>query len=270
MKIIKKIIGIVVVITIIAMTLLNSKYTYTMDSYNMGNKIVEKVEKIEIGEDKVKETVVSAEIIKNSPYYNSYSYDKKKIGSLKKGETVEVIRDRSYKWYLVKPKDGKCGWVSKNALSIPEDPETNKDRMTKDEIETFVNSKGLKSDTSYLVWVDIDRQLTHIFLGQEGNWRLHKTMSSSTGKNISPTTKGTFKIQDRGKWFYTKRLKSGAKYWVRFNGSYLFHSLPMDKHRNITDNTLGKRASSGCVRLSMEDSKWFYDYVKKGSTVFVN
>lgn len=270
MKIIKKIIGIIVTTMIGAMILLNSNYTYTMDTYTMSNKIVEKVKEIETTEDKVKETFVFARIIKNSPYYNNYSYNRKKVGSLKKYEIVEVIRDRSYEWYLVKSEDGKCGWVSKNALYIPEDPETNNHKMTQDEIENFANSRGLKSDTSYLIWVDIDRQLTHIFLGQEGNWQLHKTMPCSTGKNISPTIKGTFKIQDRGKWFYTERLKSGAKYWVRFNGPYLFHSFPMDKQRNIIDNTLGERASSGCIRLSMEDSKWFYDYVKKGSTVFVN
>ena len=245
--------------------LLSSKYTYTME-----NKMVMKSGEIEMSENKVQESLVFAKITKNCNYYNNYSYNKRKLGNFKKGEIVEILRDRSYKWYLVKSTEGKSGWVLKDALLIPKDPETNKDEMTREEIEGFVNSIGLKSDTPYLIWVDIDRQLTHVFLGKEGNWKLHKTMISSTGKNISPSVRGTFKIQDRGKWFYAERFKSGGKHWVRYDGSYLFHSLPMDKGGNIIDNTLGKRASSGCIRLSMEDSKWFYDYVKKGSTVFVN
>ena len=279
--------GIFIVTTIVgAMILLKANYTY-----NMGNQIVEKkgeidnqiVKEVKEKEDskivkeekekvgkRVKETFVFAKVTKCTPYYDNYSCNRKEVGNLKKDEIVEVIRDMSYEWYLVKSKNGKCGWVSKNVLSIPKDPETNNDKMTQEEIENYVNSKGLKSDTSYLVWVNIDRQLTHVFLGEEGNWRLHKTMLSATGKNISPTIKGIFKIQDRGEWFYTERLNSGAKYWVRFNGPYLFHSLPMDRQKNIIDNTLGKRVSSGCIRLSLEDSKWFYDHIKEGSTVFVN
>ena len=54
--------------------------------------------------------------------------------------------------------------------------------MTKEETEFFVNYIGLSSDTSYLVWVDIDRQLTHVFLGTKGKWNLHKTMVCATGK----------------------------------------------------------------------------------------
>lgn len=230
----------------------------------------EEIQAIESAVDKVKESFVFGEILKNSPYYNNYSSTKKKIGIFKKGQIVEIIRDRSYQWYLVKSEDGKRGWVSKNSLLIPKNPETNEEQMTKDEIEEFVNRKGFESDTAYLVWVDIDRQLTHVFLGKKGNWRLFRTMLSSTGENISPTIKGIFKIQDRGKWFYTERLKSGGKYWVRFDGAYLFHSVAMDRKGNIVDDTLGKRASAGCIRLSLEDSQWFYKYVRRNSTVFIN
>lgn len=227
-------------------------------------------DKLKLTRGKVKETIVFAEIIMDSPYYTDYTNNKKRIGSFKKGEKVEIIKDRSYKWYFVKSEEGKKGWVSKNCLSIPDDPETNKIHMSKEEIEKHVNEKGLESDTAYLIWVDIDRQLTHVFLGEKGNWKLHRSILSSTGKNISPTIRGLFKIQERGEWFYSERLKSGAKYWVKFEGPYLFHSLPMDRKGNITDTTLGKRASAGCIRFSLEDSKWFYKYVKRNSTVFIN
>lgn len=215
----------------------------------------------------VKESTVYGEIIEDTNYYQHRGSGL--IGTFLKGETVEILRDYSEIWYQVKSGD-KVGWVRETALSIPEEPKTNEHRMTKEEIEFFVNHIGLSSDTHYLVWVDIDRQLTHVFLGTKGKWGLIRTMVCATGKNNSPTIRGTYKIQDRGTWFYSHRLGSGAKYWVRFSGDYLFHSIAMDINQNIVDDTLGKRASAGCVRLSLEDSKWFYDYVSQGTTVFIN
>ncbi|HHV39302.1 MAG TPA: L,D-transpeptidase family protein [Tepidimicrobium sp.] len=220
--------------------------------------------------DKVKETFIFAKITKDSLCYDDYSENREQVGSFNKGEEVEVIRDRGYQWYLVKSRDGREGWVSEDSLAIPEDPKTNRERMSRREIEEFINKSGLLSETSQLIWVDIDRQLTHVLLKEGGVWRHHRTMISATGTNRSPTIKGTFKIEDRGEEFYSERLNSGARNWVRFDGAYLFHSLPMDKHGNIIDYTLGKRASDGCVRLSMEDSKWFYDNIEEGSTVYTN
>ncbi len=72
---------------------------------------------------------------------------------------------------------------------------------------------------------------------------LQKAMSCSTGKNESPTITGQFKLKERGLWFFSERLGSGGKYWVRFDGPYLFHSLPMDKDGVILDETLGERSS---------------------------
>ena len=58
-------------------------------------------------------------------------------------------------------------------------------------------------------------------------------------------------------------------YWSRFNGSYLFHSVAMDKDKNITDNILGKRRSSGCVRMSVDDAKWFFENIEAGTKVWI-
>ena len=117
--------------------------------------------------------------------------------------------------------------------------------------------------------MDIDRQLTHVFL-------VLKEMESSqnyglcNGKKHLSTVRGIYKIQDRGTWFYSPRLGGGAKNWVRFSGDYLFHSISMNSNQNIKDDTLGKRVSAGCIRLSIEDSEWFYNYVSYGTTVYVN
>ena len=218
----------------------------------------------------IKDTVVFASVTEDTPAYDDYASGRKRIGEFKNGEVVEVVRDRAFEWYFVKSRDGNEGWISVDSLWIPSDPETNTEQLPREALEAFVNMRGFTSKTDHLVWVDIDRQLTHVFIGKRGHWTLKHTMPCSTGKNVSPTLRGFHEIAERGEWFFTERLARGGQNWVQFAGPYMFHSLPMDKDRNIMDYTLLERRSSGCIRLSMEDSVWFYSFIKRRSTVFVN
>lgn len=220
--------------------------------------------------DKIKDSPVYALITKDTPGYNDWVAGRREIGRFNDGEVVEIIRDRAFEWYLVLADDGREGWISVDAISIPQDPETNTEWLSDSILEKYVNMRALKSKTDHLVWVDIDRQLTHVFLKQAGDWKLKRTMPCSTGKNVSPTLRGMHEVSERGDWFFTERLNRGGQNWVQFSGPYLFHSLPMDRNGNITDYKLLERRSSGCIRLTMEDSKWFYSFIKRGSTVFVN
>jgi lipoprotein-anchoring transpeptidase ErfK/SrfK len=218
----------------------------------------------------IRDAIVYGNVTQDTPAYNDYANGRKKIGEFMAGEVVEIIRDRAFEWYLVKNSEGQEGWIPVTSLWIPDDPETNREQLPKEALEAFVNQRGLTSKTDHLVWVDIDRQLTHVFTGTQGQWTLKHTMPCSTGKNVSPTLRGIHEIAERGEWFFTERLARGGQYWVQFAGPYMFHSLPMDKDRNIMDYTLLERRSSGCIRLSMEDSLWFYSFIKRRSTVFVN
>ncbi len=186
-----------------------------------------------------------------------------------KRESVLILRDFSLKWYLVKRGDDEL-WIRAEDISIPEDEPTAKDPLTDREIECFVNTRGFESDTDKFVWVDIHRQQVYILKGRQGSFRLEMRIECATGKNQSPTTRGLFTVSDRGEWFYSTRLKSGAKFWVRFNGSYLFHSVAMDKEGNVTDSVLGERRSSGCVRMSVDDAEYMYKSVKEKTAVWVN
>ena len=216
----------------------------------------------------VKASPVIATISWDSPLYKDMSTKSNKLALVEKASKVEIIRDVEYKWYYIKTKAGQYGWISANNLIIPKDPITNTKRLTKEELEGYVNVKKFKSNTKYFMWVDLDRQTVNIFQGAEGKYKLLKSMTCATGRNISPTTRGTFTIQNRGEWFF--KGKSGAKNWVGFNGQYLFHSIVMDANKNVKDYTLGKRASAGCIRLSINDSKWLYDNITYGTTVWIN
>lgn len=218
----------------------------------------------------VKSSAVFAEVIMDSPLYSEKEEKGRMIGEIHSGAMVEILQDYSTNWYFVKQNlTADVGWVKAECLKIPPDTKANKELMTEPQLEEYVNKMEFASDTRHLIFTDIDRQQTHVFKGSKGRWKLEKSFLCATGKNESPTTRGTFRTSDRGIWFYTERLGSGAKYWVRFNGAYLFHSVAMDKDKNIIDCVLGEKRSSGCVRLTVDDAKWIYENIPADTTVVI-
>ena len=138
--------------------------------------------------------------------------------------------------------------------------------ITKDNI----NSLSLESQTNYLVTVDLKSQNTYIYEGSKNKWNLLKTFKCSTGIKNQETPEGIFSIKEKGEWFFSKKYNQGGKYWVQFLGNYLFHSTPFDKDKKtIVDYTLGTPASHGCIRLSVDDSKWLYDNIPKNTKVII-
>ena len=94
----------------------------------------------------------------------------------------------------------------------------------------------------------------------------------SSGKIGEETPTGTYVVSDRGKSFYNPQIQEGAYYWTRFNGAYLFHSVPFDEDYRMEPEEaekLGTPASHGCVRLPVEDAKWIYDNIPKGTKVVI-
>lgn len=215
----------------------------------------------------VQPSPVVAEVSRDTAVFSDSSL-RKSVGRLCKGATVTVLRDRRCLAYEV--RYGACsGWVPAGTLSIPEDPLTNPHRMTTEEIEAHVDFVGLSSDTAFLLWVDIDRQLLHVLSSRNGHWRLDRTMLCSTGRNVSPTIRGKFTIGGRGEWFFSETYKSGARNWVRFNGPYMIHSVTMDRYGRIKDPALGERKTSGCIRVSVDDSRWIYKSIPDGTLIHI-
>lgn len=134
-----------------------------------------------------------------------------------------------------------------------------------------VNTLSINSLTKYFVYLNLSEQKTYVYEGFSNNWNLIKTFESSTGLEGKETPKGIFDVTDRGEWFYSEEFKQGGKYWVQFMGDYLFHSVPYDKTQSIVlDETLGKPASHGCVRLKVEDAKWLYDNIEDNTKIIIN
>lgn len=134
-----------------------------------------------------------------------------------------------------------------------------------------MNSLGISSPTKYLIYVNLKEQKTYVFNGVMNKWKLEKIMPCSSGIQGYETPSGVFDITDRGDWFFSDKYNDGAKYWVQFKGNYLFHSLPFkEDKKTITDYTLGKVASHGCIRLSLDDAKWLYDNISDKTKVIIN
>ncbi|AAK80578.1 lipoprotein-anchoring transpeptidase ErfK/SrfK [Clostridium acetobutylicum] len=115
--------------------------------------------------------------------------------------------------------------------------------------------------------VDLEKQRVNIY---DAKSRLVNSFVCSSGMNGYDTPKGEYTIKERGYSFYSQKYNEGAYYWVQFMGNYLFHSVPFDKNKNIEPNEvnkLGNKASHGCIRLPIDNAKWIYDNIPRGTLV---
>lgn len=133
-----------------------------------------------------------------------------------------------------------------------------------------INTLDISSETNHLVFVNIQDQKTYVYKGSKNNWKLEKTLISSTGIEGKETPVGVFKVENRAPWFFSPKYGQGGKYYVQFMGNYLFHSIPFDSDKTtVSDPTLGEPASHGCIRLAVNDAKWLYDNVQNGSKIII-
>lgn len=87
-----------------------------------------------------------------------------------------------------------------------------------------INTLDISSETNHLVFVNIQDQKTYVYKGSKNNWKLEKTLISSTGIEGKETPVGVFKVQNRAPWFFSPKYGQGGKYYVQFMGNYLFHT----------------------------------------------
>ena len=132
-------------------------------------------------------------------------------------------------------------------------------------------AQGFGSDTAFLILVDRSLCMVFIYEGSQYNWTLIKFCSCCVGKPSTPTITGQYKIKGKGTYFDTH---DGGRCWYFsiIQGNYYFHSVIYDKSPapvNIKDGTMGQQVSHGCIRLSVDDAWWIYNYMPKGTTVYI-
>ena len=127
----------------------------------------------------------------------------------------------------------------------------------------------------YKLIVDVSEQRVYVYEYSNGAYtKLKARFVCSTGTKANPTPLGTYRSTERiDEWHYFVDYNCWAQYAYRIVGRYYFHSvLFKEKGGSPTSSSvrnLGRRASHGCVRLSVADAKWISDNCPKGTTVVV-
>lgn len=134
--------------------------------------------------------------------------------------------------------------------------------------EAWLMAQGMSSRTNYLILINNAACRVLIFQGSKGNWRPLYDWACSPGKPWTPTVKGYYTIGARGTHFGEEKGFT-CYYWTQFYGDYLFHSILYYPYSmRVQEGELGKQLSHGCVRLSIENAKWIYDNIPRGTQVY--
>lgn len=168
--------------------------------------------------------------------------------------------------------------ITTEANTIPPETEIVTEPPTTIPPTTEITTKPattIPTKSNYLVKVNVAHNCVTIYEKDstgEYNIPVHAFICS-TGRAGKETPLGTFTTSAKWDWAV---MGDGTytQYVYRFNGPYLFHSVPYftksyDNLEYEEFNKLGEPASSGCVRLCARDAKWIYDNVGVGSTVII-
>ena len=127
----------------------------------------------------------------------------------------------------------------------------------------------------YKLYVDVSDQRVYVYKWNGESYEENvKTFVCSTGTKATPTILGTYSCDGKaGEWYYFQKYNCWARYAFRIQGGYLFHSVTFSSQNSRPSSgavaNLGRRASHGCVRLSVEDAKWIYENCPNGITVVI-
>ena len=133
-------------------------------------------------------------------------------------------------------------------------------------------------DLPYWIGVDTVNQYVTIYSVEDDS--IYKQMICSTGLGTS-TPHGTFYLPEtkrsteRTEWYYFDKYECWAKYATRIDGPILFHSVTYNSKRDDAVswgavNNLGRKASHGCIRLTVEDAQWLAENCLAGTEVIIH
>lgn len=131
-----------------------------------------------------------------------------------------------------------------------------------------VSSVDAEAAQKYKIRVNKQMNTVTVYQKKGKTYKPYKAFICSTGKS---TPIGTFRIPVRYRWRALVASTYG-QYATRIVGPYLFHSVVYEKPDPSKlflkeFNKLGKTASHGCIRLTVEDAKWIFDNCPNGTVV---
>ena len=166
----------------------------------------------------------------------------------------------------VKTQWGGIYWVSMSDIYITTGNYVIADNLTPEQKEHFVNYKGYSSKTDYLVWVNLERQILTVFMGSQHNWKYLNCFPVATGKNNTPTPTVEHEIVYVTRWVTPEYTCYPV---LALYDGYAIHNQPVSPRGYVTDSTIGRPASAGCVRMLQKDINWVHSYVPVGTNVVI-
>lgn len=196
-------------------------------------------------------------------YYRTYVQQYGWLGWAKNGQTAGTSKI-SYRMEAMQIK-----LVSKDAAAPGANSRyyTESRKVSGPDAAMYAKANQYTSSTPYIILVDGRTHRVGIYQGSRGFWNCVKYWSCGDGKPSTPTVRGVFTVGNKGYYF-----DSGAYrcfWWTQFYADYLFHSVLCWPNGAIADGRVGAGLSHGCVRLEVQNAKWIYDNIPRGTTVVV-
>ena len=212
-----------------------------------------------------------------------------KAKTLSSGQVIYADRFQTGRYIFNEGKN--VFWVSRTRIGGKSAEYTTKWNYTDKEMQYYVNDRGVKSKTKYLIMVNSYTQHLYIFKGTKSgtkykNWEIftnekkrsskkygkEKTLAKGavmdwevgTGTASDPTPTGEKGLKETKPWL---KSRHSIPWWTSFNGTASLHG---DKYaRNDEAKDMGKPVSSGCIRNPHERAHWIFDLCKKGTQLVI-
>lgn len=204
--------------------------------------------------------------------FPAYIYEgilKEEAAGIAAGTRVRLYEAESGKHYVVGGRLGggrvRVPWdaiepVSKGVPYLP---------PVKEEEIALYAGQHLSSKTGFLLWVDLSRTRLYLLEYADEGWQVLRTLPCAVGDYAHPTPSGRFEICYKSASIGKEDLYL-CRYALCFYGGYMFHSVLFDwAGSEVIDGRMGMRISHGCIRLCHEDSRFLYENIPIGTTVFI-
>lgn len=245
--------------------------TYSMTADPTGKKYTVTAKNADVGSFKAKVYGYTNWGTKVLLTTQTYKLSKKNMG--KNGWYYETYNGKKYKFYYV--NNEKQTDLTK-VLGIKESNSTNTNNfyIELNRAACVVTVYMYNDETKQY---DIPVKVCTVSVGRDV-----RTTAGVGGLNVntSYTPIGTYSICTNGQSVkYTLKTMNEpdgsicyARWTTHIVGNVYFHAIAVGAQSHYalsssTYNRLGTPASAGCIRMTVADAKWIYDYASKGSTV---
>ena len=206
-------------------------------------------------------------MVTNWSYVNGNWYYFSSDGLMRTG--WQWIGNKWYYFYYENDSHGGVYGAMARATSIDGwQLQTDGSMLTDKQAEMSQMAQAYNSNTNYLILVDRAACKVAVYAGRFGAWNNIMYWDCAPGKASTPTVSGTFTVQGKGYYFDSG---SARCYWyTQFYGNYLVHSVLYSKYNgSLMDGRVGVPLSHGCVRLQIDNAKWIYDNIPRGTKVVI-